>query len=191
MLSRSCDPVFFDGLVNTYMEAVGQDLSDKQINDTLRAEQAVLMGRLLPRASDDAIISYANLIVDQLDEFQLYGTEPCLTLLVPPSNPDNDTSPIYSEKTRERELETLDIILSTYNADKPLPAQQDIWPDLEPKFVELFDAFGADNVAAMESSYDPSIDRILVCNVSRALYSGVLSLPKRKAVNALRWLLGP
>jgi len=43
----------------------------------------------------------------------------------------------------------------------------------------------------MENSYDPGIDRALVCNVSRALYSGVLGLPKRKAANALRWLLAP
>ena len=185
------DPVFFDGLVNTYEKLVGQSLSDKQVNDALRAEQAILMGQLLPRASDDAIISYAELIVDQLDEFQLYGTEPCLKLLVPPSDPDTDTSPIYSEKTKERELETLDIILRTYNADKRLPAQEDVWPDLDPIFAGLFDAFGADNVAAMENSYDPRIDRVLVCNVSRALYSGVLQLPKRKAVNALRWLLAP
>jgi chromosome segregation ATPase len=188
---RKFDPDFFDGLVNTYKKLVGQDLSDNQINDALRAELAVLMGRLLPKASDDAIISYAELIIDQLDEFQLYATEPCLTLLVPPSDPDNDTSPIYSEKTKERELETLDIILRTHDADRRLPAQEDVWPDLEPKFAELFDAFGADNVAAMENSYDPGIDRVLVCNVSRALYSGVLGLPKRKAANALRWLLAP
>jgi type II secretory pathway predicted ATPase ExeA len=186
---REHDPIVFDGLVHTYRTAAGQGLSDKQINDTLRAKHAVLMGRLLPRASDDAIISYANLIVDQLDEFQLDGIEPCLTLLVPPSDPEHDASPVYSEKSKERELETLDMILRTYNADRRLPTQADVWPDLEPKFAELFDAFGADNVAAMENSYDPSIDRVLVCNVSRALYSGVLSLPKRRAAKALRWLL--
>ena len=95
---REYDPAFYDGLIITYKQLVGQDLTDKQVNDALRAEQAELMERLLPGASDDAIIAYARLIVDQLDELQLDGTEPCLTLLIPQSSPDNDISPIYSER---------------------------------------------------------------------------------------------
>ena len=186
---REYDPAFYDGLIITYKKLVGQDLTDKQVNDALRAEQAELMERLLPRAADDAIIAYARLIVDQLDELQLDGTEPCLTLLIPQSSPDNDILPIYSERSKGRELDTLDITLRTHDVDRQIPAEKDVWPDLGPIFAELFEAFGADNVAAMENSYDPSVDRVLVCNVSRALYSGILNLPKRKAANALRWLL--
>jgi len=186
---REYDPAFYNGLIITYKQLVGQDLTEKQINDALRAEQAELMERLLPRASDNAIIAYARLIVDQLDEFQLDGTEPCLTLLIPQSNPDKDTSPIYSEITKGRELDILDIMLRTHDVDRQIPAEKDVWPDFVPIFAELFKAFGADNVAAMENSYDPSVDRVLVCNVSRALYSGILNLAKRKAANALRWLL--
>ncbi len=186
---REYDSAFYDGLIITYKQLVGQDLTDKQVNDALRAKQAELMERLLPRASDDAIIAYARLIVDQLDEFQLDGIEPCLTLLIPQSSPDKDTAPIYSENTKGGELDTLDIMLRTHDVDRQIPAEKDVWPDLGPIFAELFEAFGADNVAALENSYDPSVDRVLVCNVSRALYSGILNLPKRKAANALRWLL--
>ncbi|MEE8575878.1 MAG: hypothetical protein V3T31_01365, partial [candidate division Zixibacteria bacterium] len=182
------DPAFYVSLITTYKKLVAQDLTDNQINDALRAEQAKLMERLLPRASDDAIITYARLIVDQLDELQHDGIEPCLTLLIPESDPDIDTLLIYSKSTKERELDTLDITLRSYDADRQPPAEGDVWPDLEPIFDELFEAFGADNVAALENSYDPSIDRDLVCNVSRALYSGILNLPKRNAANALRWL---
>jgi general secretion pathway protein A len=182
------DPAFYVSLITTYKKLVAQDLTDNQINDALRAEQAKLMERLLPRASDDAIITYARLIVDQLDELQHDGIEPCLTLLIPESDPDIDTLLIYSESTKERELDTLDITLRSYDADRQPSAEGDVWPDLGPIFDELFEAFGADNVAALENSYDPSIDRDLVCNVSRALYSGILKLPKRNAANALRWL---
>ncbi len=188
---REYDPAFYDGLVTTYKNLVGQDLTDKQINDELRTELAELIEELLPRASDDAIIAYARLIVDQLDELQLDGTEPCLTMLIPQPSPEDAASPIYSESTKGRELDTLDIILRTYNADRKLPGKEDVWPDLEPVFIELMEAFGADNVAAMQNSYDPGIDRVLVCNVSRALYSGILNFPKRKAASALRWLCSP
>jgi type II secretory pathway predicted ATPase ExeA/predicted nucleic acid-binding Zn-ribbon protein len=188
---REFDPAFYDGLIVTYKKLVGQDLTDKQVNDALRAEQAELIEQLLPRASDDAIIAYARLIVDQLDELQLDGIEPCLSLLIPQSNPDDATTAIYSESTRDPELDILDITLRTYDADRQLPANEDVWPDLEPIFVGLLEAFGADNVAAIQNSYEPSIDRVLVCNVSRALYSGILDFPKHNAANALRWLFSP
>ncbi|MBT8092910.1 MAG: hypothetical protein KJN77_07735, partial [Gammaproteobacteria bacterium] len=183
------DPGFYDGLITKYKKLAGQDTTEKQIIDALRAEQAKLMERLLPQAADNAILSYARLIVDELDEFQLDGIEPCLTLLVPPSGPETDSSPIYSESTKERELNVLDVTLRTYKANRVIPVEADVWPDLEPIFIELFQAFGADNVAAMQNTYDPSVDRILVCNVTRALYSGILNLPKADAANALRWLL--
>ncbi|MBT8088541.1 MAG: hypothetical protein KJO46_10920, partial [Gammaproteobacteria bacterium] len=130
-----------------------------------------------------------RLIVDQLDVYQLDGIEPCLKLLVPKSSPDDDAEPVYSDRYKDRELDLLDKTLKSYEADRPLPAEKEVWPDLEPIFEELFNAFGADNVAAMQNSYDPSIDRVLVCNVTRALYSGILNMPKRKIANALRWLL--
>jgi type II secretory pathway predicted ATPase ExeA len=186
---RRYDPAFYDDLITTYKRLVGQDLTEKQVNDALRAKQAKLIERLLPRAADDAIITYARLMIDQLEEFQVNGTEPCLTLLLPQSNPDDCTPPIYSESTKGRELDTLDITLRTYRADKPLPTEPDVWPDLGPIFAELFEEFGADNVAKLQNSYDPNVDRALVCNVSKALYSGILTLPKRKAANTLRWLL--
>ena len=186
---RRYDPDFYDDLITTYKRLVGQDLTEKQVNDALRAKQAKLIERLLPRAADDAIITYARLMIDQLEEFQLNGTEPCLTLLLPQSNPDDCTPLIYSENTKGRELDTLDITLRTYRADKPLPTESDVWPDLGPIFAELFEEFGADNVAELQNSYDPTVDRALVCDVSKALYSGILTLPKRKAANTLRWLL--
>jgi type II secretory pathway predicted ATPase ExeA/DNA repair exonuclease SbcCD ATPase subunit len=182
------DSNFYDDLIVTYKQLVGLDLTDKQVNDALRAKQAKLIERLLPQTSDDAIVAYARLIVDQLDELRRDRTEPCLTLLIPPAGPDH-TSPVYSEMTKGRELDILDIALRTYDADRPMPKEKDVWPDLGPIFDGLFDEFGADNVAAMENSYDPGVDRILVCKVTRALYSGILDLPKRKAANALRWLL--
>lgn len=180
---------FYDGLINSYEKLVEQGLTEKQINDALRAEQAELMERLLVKASDTAVITYAQLIIVQLDEYQLDDVEPCLKLLVPQGSPERNKTPVYSERTKADELDVLDVTVRTYKADRPLPAEEDVWPELEPIFAELFDAFGADNVAALENSYDPRIDRKLVCNISRALYSGILHLPRRNAASALRWLL--
>lgn len=186
---RKFDPEFYDGLVATYKTLTGQGLTDKQVNDALRSKQVELMERLLPKASDNAIIAYARLMVAQLDELQLDGIEPCLTFLVPKPDPDDVILPVFSESTRIRELDALDKTLKSFKAKRKLPSQEDVWSDLGPVFSDLIKAFGAENVAALENSYDPNIDRVLACNVSRALYSGILNFPKRSAANALRWLL--
>jgi len=186
---RDYDPAFYEGLIATYKKLIGQDYTERQVNDALRAKQAELIEKLLPKASDEAIITYSQLVVDQLGEFRLDGVDPCFTLLIPPGDPGNAAPSVYSERTKKRELDSLDITLRTHDTDRQLPTEQDVWPDLGPIFAELFEEFGADNVAAMENSYDPSVDRVLVCSVTRALHSGILKLPKRKAANALRWLL--
>lgn len=183
------DPVFYDGLINEYQVLTGQGLSDEQVNDALRAIQAKWMERQLSRTSDRTIATYARLLVDQLDEFLLDGVEPCLSMLIPKPKPVKGVVPGYSRRTGERELDLLNMVLTTYDANRTLPQENDVWPDLEPIFVELFDSFGADNVAAIENSFDPGMDRSLLCNVSRTLFTRVLALPEPKAAAALRWML--
>ena len=187
----SYDPAFYENLVAIYKEQTGLGCTDKQVNDALRAKQAKLIEKLLPGASDEALFAYARSIVDQLNEFHRDGTEPCFTLLVPPSDPNSDAQLIYSEKTKESELETLDLTLKTYDKDRPFPTEEEVWPDLGPIFEELFEAYGEANVSAMQDAYDPGIDRPLTCEISKTLYSEILGLSKSKAVRALRWILAP
>lgn len=186
---RKFDPDFYEDLIATYKRLVGQGLSDKQVNDALRSKQVEKMQRLLPQASDNAIVAYARLIVDQLDELQLHGTEPCLTFLVPRPDPKDQASLAFSEQMKDRELDVLYKTLKSYKPGRPAPSQDDVWPDLGPVFSDLIKAFGAEYVAALENSFDPDIDRVLACNVSRALYSGILGFSKRNAANAIRWLM--
>jgi len=185
------DPAFYESLIARYKVLIGMDYTDKQVNDDLRAKQARLIEKLLPKASDEAIISYARLIVDQLSEFHRDGIEPCFTLLVPKSDPNNNAPPIYSDSSKEKELETLDITLRTYDAQRPIPTEDEVWPDLEPIFNALFDAYGEDSVAAIQDAYDPGIDRLLTSEITRTLYAEILGLSKPKAVKALRWILSP
>jgi hypothetical protein len=64
-----------------------------------------------------------------------------------------------------------------------------VWPDLEPIFAELFDRFGAEKVAAIENSFDPAMDRSVLCNVSKTLFLRILALPEARAAAALRWMV--
>ncbi len=186
---KKFDSRFYDKLVAKYKQLIAQDLTDKQVNDALRAKQARLVEKLLPRASDDAIVAYARSIVDQLDEFDQSNTEPSYELLVPVGKPGKGEPPALSEKSRNAELAVLEKTLKTYDANTRIPREATVWPDLEPIFAELFQIYGEENVSALQHLEDPGNDRKLVCRISRALYAKVLELPKRRAAKALRWLL--
>ena len=152
---------------------------------------ATLIEKQLPKSSDAALISYSKIVVDQLDEYLRDGTEPCFALLVPNARSGNTALAKYSTLTKDRELDSLDTTLRTYDADRKLPTEQDVWPDLEPVFARLIEEYGESNVMAIEPPHDFSTDRVLICTIVKSLYAEVLALPERRAANVLRWLFSP
>ena len=179
----------YNGLINTYKRMIEQGYSDQQIKDALRVRMAELLEQRLHGASDEAVITYIRLIVDQLEEFQIQGADLCFKMMVPQTGGDSDVSPVISEKTSEREIAALDMTLRTYDANRQIPTEDDVWPDIEPIFAKLFETYGEDNVSALYDPLAPNIDKVMVYHISRSLYSEILKLPQNNAVNAMRWLL--
>ena len=186
---RICDPDSYARLNKKYATLARQDLPKKKLRVEMRIAQAKLMEERLAKASDSAIVAYAGLVVHQLSEYIVDGKEPCLSLLVPKGDPADLPKAKYSSTSVDLEFDALDTVLRTYSADRLLPEEDDAWPNLEPVFAELLEEFGAENVAAIENSYDPNVDRREVCKVSKALYTGILKLPREAAANAIRWML--
>jgi hypothetical protein len=112
-------------------------------------------------------------------------------MLVPQTGGRNDGSPVISEKTREREYAALGMTLRSYDADRAIPTEEDVWPDLEPIFIMLSEAYGEDYVSALFDPAAPHVDKVMTCDITRFLYSEILKLPEDKAVNAFRWILTP
>ena len=188
---KEYEPAAYNCLITTYEQMIGQDYSEQQIKDALRVQQAELLEQRLPRAADEAVINYIRLIVNQLGEFHLLGADLCFKMMVPQNGRGNDVSPVISERTREREFAALDMTLRTYDAQRQIPTEEDVWPDIEPIFEKLFEAFGEDTVSALYDPLAPNIDKVMACNISRSLYSEILKLSENNAVNAMRWILSP
>ena len=188
---QAYDPKSYERLIDTYKKLIGLDYSEEQVINALRAKLATLIEKQLPRSSDAALIGYGQVVVDQLDEYLVDGTEPCFGLLVPNARSGNTAFAKYSTRTKDRELDTLDTTLRTYDADRKLPKEKDVWPDLEPIFARLIEEYGESNVMAIETPHDSSVDRALTCTIVKSLYSEILALPESKAANVLRWILSP
>ena len=183
------DPATYNGLITTYEHMERQGYSEQRIEVALRVMQAELIERRLPKASDKALINYARLIADQLRRFKLHGDDLCFRMLVPQNSNGDDVSPHTCELTREREFALLELVLRTYDAGSDIPTEEDIWPDLEPIFIKLFDDFGEADVSAHFDVGTPVSDQEKTCAISVSLYYEILKLRKKNAANVLRWIL--
>ena len=184
-------PTLFESMLARCNELIEQGHSRKQVDDVVRAVQAELIGQLLPQASDEAIIVYGRLVVDQLDEFQLGAIEPCFRLLVPQTEESSDALPVFSERTRKRELATLDITLTSYDPGRAVPSEASVWPELGPIIKKLSKTYGEDKLGALQERLAPGMDKAELYELSKALYSEVLELEEASASKALRWILAP
>lgn len=185
------DRATYNCLFTTCEHMFKQNYSELQIADALRVQQAELIERRVPKASNKAVLGYARLIVDQLREFKMHGAGLCFGMRVPQVSGGHDGSPAISQKTREREHALLELTLRTYKADTELPTEDAVWPDIDPIFLELFEAYGEANVSAHFDDNAPNADKEMTSSISMSLYQKILKLPKVNAVNALRWILSP
>jgi len=81
--------------------------------------------------------------------------------------------------------------LKSYDADRQIPAEEDVWVYLGPIFDKLFEEFGEDNVSALYDPEAPEIDDAMTCFISKTLYSEILKLSEDEAANVMRWMLSP
>ncbi len=171
---------------------IRQGYVPQQIKDALRVQQAELIEQKLPRASDEAVITYIRLVEHQLSEFQLNGANLCFRMMIPKTGGNEmDVSPVISEKTREREFSILNMTLKSYDAGRTIPSEKDVWAYLGPIFGKLFEEFGEDNVSSLYDSDAREIDDAMTCFISKTLYSEILKLSEDEAVNVMRWMLSP
>ncbi len=183
------DQATFNGLITTYEHMERQGYSEGQIEFALRVMQAELIERRLPKASDKALINYARLIVEQLRRFKLQGDGLCFRMLVPQTSNSDGISRDTFEFTRDREFALLELVLRTYDTKSSIPTEEDVWPDLEPIFFKLFDAYSEVDVSAHFDDGTPVSDQGLTCDISMSLYSEILKLRQKNAANVLRWIL--
>jgi uncharacterized coiled-coil protein SlyX len=189
---RDYDPQIYDGFITKHKKLIKKGYSEKQAGDVLRASQADLIEQMLPKAGDDAVWNYATAIVDQLNYFLLEGAQPCFKLMAPQSESHRKSIPKFTDKTKEREYEVLEQTLRSYDPHRRPPQDDEVWSQFEPILVELIKVFGEENVMALQTSSDAAkLDQSVVCNISRALYTRILKLPRATAANILRWLVSP
>ncbi len=184
---KKYDPEIYKKLLLSLTEASDKGYSRQEAIDLVRTQLTGLVVSRLPHASDEAIISYLSVMVEEMGELQSQGEDLCFKFLFPQVAGGIDGQKLFSQKTQKKNLAALDEIIKTSNLKRPLPAEKDVMPFIEPVFVNLFQKYG-DDISMIESPLASNIDKTKVCNITKNLYKQIIELPIEQAAPTLRWM---
>jgi hypothetical protein len=146
--------------------------------------------RHIPRASNEVVAAYAATMVDELDQLARADPELCYAFLFPQQGPARDFGQRLEEATQKRDLEQLaQVIRSARTAPQPIPRADQAEPLLVRVRSRLAQDFDDDLNLLGKAQHAPG-ERSKVCNVARALYKQIGSLPVEQSGTAFRYLFG-
>jgi hypothetical protein len=186
---KKYEPAIYQNLVDSLTDATKQGFDQQQAIDLVRSQISGLVESRMPHASDEAILTYMNVLVTEMGELQGKGGGLCYKLLFPQVGGGVDGRKAFSQETQNNDLLALDEVIKTSNTKRAIPPESAVMPYLEPVFVSLYSKFG-DDVSMIENPTASNVDKRKVCSITMELYSEILQLPPEQAASALRWMFG-
>lgn len=181
------EPATYKKIVNSLADATKQGYSQQQAIDLVRSQISGLVESRMPHASDEAILTYINVMVTEMGELHRQGEGLCYKLLFPQDGGGIDARKVFSQETQKMDLLALGEIIKTSNTKKVIPSEREVMPSIEPIFVSLYSKFGED-VSMIENPTATNVDKDKVCVITIDLYKHILDLPPEQAASALRWM---
>jgi hypothetical protein len=162
--------------------------------DVIASRMVPIVAGTVPKyvgtASDESVVAYIDVIVQQIEALHKSHSDACYYLLFPREQgamPGVISS--LDQKTRDESLDTLGrIVHSAVHTPQPLPDARKAEALLVPVMDQLRGEFGNDLMLFQQKPTD-SIGRQKVCAITVFLYKNVEALPQRDASLLLRYLL--
>ncbi|MBA0035315.1 hypothetical protein HS962_03520 [Pantoea sp. BIGb0393] len=158
--------------------------ADQALGD-MRGWLMDLINQRLTRATDEAILNYVRVSVQEMQALQQQEPQRCFRFLYPQVNGGINLQQVLSPELNQRDAQALEALLqqSTGN-EQPLDhavAQRDLQSVVE----KLYGKWG-DRLQQLNMPADTAVDRGAMCAMSIDLYNGILALPDKQAANLLR-----
>ncbi len=185
---KKYDPETYDKIVETMRKSIKKGDSRTKLITRARTHIAKLLERYIPYASDDTIIEFTKLLIDQMNHLGNTSGDLCYAFLFPQESNPIDISLYLSKELKQKELIILEKVIET-TATNPqiVPSENQVLPEFEKIYPPLSKKFGND-VSLLENLESPDIDKAKVCRLLSAFYEEILKLPRKAGVNVLRYV---
>ena len=153
---------------------------------------ASLVQKYIPRCSDQALVRYMRVTMDEVDQLAKKNPETAFGMLFPEPGQFVDIHSSLDEATQKEDLAALAGVISSGAGQPVHPASGSRGTDLVGQaFQELASEEGADAVKTIANPRAPGVDKRQVCVLVSRLYRKILALPEDDAALALRTMLAP
>ena len=153
---------------------------------------ASLAQKYIPRCSDQALIRYMRVTMDEVDQLSKRNPELAFAMLFPEPGKFVDIRSSLDEATQKEDLAALAGVIST-GAGQPVRKSSDSRANdlIRQVFQELASEDGAGAAKVIANPHAPGVDKRQVCTLISHLYGKVLALPEDDAALVLRTMLAP
>lgn len=158
--------------------------ADQALGD-MRGWLMDLVNQRLARASDEAILNYIRVSVEEMQALQQQEPQRCFRFLYPQVNGGVNLQQVLSPELNQRDGEALEALLQNSTGDELAVDQPQAQRDLQRVVENLYGKWG-DKLQQLNMPADTAVDRSTMCAMSIDLYSGILALPDKQAANLLR-----
>jgi hypothetical protein len=188
---RDREPQTYTTVLHQMHAAMSSGASPSDIHSQCAPVIGEVVKRRLPFASDDAIVAYAHLALEEERVLQSVSGELCFAY-VRGDRQGAAANRYFSAKMNETELEINKQILLTADMSRKMPSAAEVAPavtkvyamlerSVGPSAALLLDMNDATKLAAMNKQD--------WCRVIIGYYTAILHLPRRDAVRLLRYLV--
>lgn len=183
---KKADPDLYQKIVAIFVEA--ERKGEPQAVAAVRARAVIeeIIKKYLPRASDDAVVDYARVMVRELES--LKGEE-CYALLFPQRRGQVDLGEFLDPKTQEDDLRALAAVIrsATQNPQAP-PDEKELKP-IQAAFFKELSARRGEELSILRHMDDPKVDKEKACRLIVDVYKEIVGMEKREASLLLRQML--
>jgi len=149
-----------------------------------------ILPRYMPRASDDAVVAFATVMIHDLEELDRTNGDACYSFLYPHKYADAGLAAKYhGGNSEEKELDVLfQVVESAVKHPQPEPSPEASNKLLKPIQANLYQKYGRGLLLFQGVARD-SAERKKVCDISLDMFQQIAALPKADASMVLRSLL--
>lgn len=185
---KTHDPETYKQILTEFQNAARGRASRSELAGRTRDHLARAVQRHLPHASDDSLIDFTTVLIDEMNQLGSVSGELCYALLFSQDSGGVDFSRHLTQATQQAEMNAMARIIDTAATNpQAIPSEEEVANDLKAVMSRLVRRHGND-VAMLANAQSAAVDKAKTCTISVALYSEVLTLSRQHSAKLLRFM---
>ncbi len=156
--------------------------------DRVRQQISKVVIRRLPAASDEAILDYMQVTLDEMKYLNDQSGALCFRFLYTEVEGGVDGSKVFPREIQERDFDALNRVIETsVGSESIVPQESDVLANLETVYREIYHRYG-DDARELEDPVNSSLPPSRICDITHSLYTRVMTLPPDESADIFRWM---